>query len=68
MSTELTTSAPANLDWFKSSHSGSDGGDCVEVATTPDTIHIRDSKHRQGPVLHVPATGWAAFLSYTQER
>ncbi|MCG0288804.1 DUF397 domain-containing protein [Streptomyces sp. PSAA01] len=30
--------------------------DCVEVATTPTTIHIRDSKDPDGPRLHIAAT------------
>ena len=32
------------LRWCKSSYSGGAGGECVEVAHTPATIHIRDSK------------------------
>lgn len=36
--------------WFKSSYSSSgDGNDCVEVAITPATIHIRDSKRPTAP-------------------
>ncbi|MYR19770.1 DUF397 domain-containing protein, partial [Streptomyces sp. SID6137] len=31
------------MNWFKSTYSSSGSGDCVEVATTPATIHIRDS-------------------------
>ncbi|MCX4882706.1 DUF397 domain-containing protein [Streptomyces sp. NBC_00847] len=31
------------LKWFKSSYSGSEGGQCVEVAASPHAIHIRDS-------------------------
>ncbi|WP_157881083.1 DUF397 domain-containing protein, partial [Streptomyces griseoruber] len=31
------------LKWFKSSYSGSEGGQCLEVALTPSAIHIRDS-------------------------
>ncbi|MFJ5111071.1 DUF397 domain-containing protein [Streptomyces sp. NPDC088551] len=50
--------------WFKSSYSGSDGGDCVEVAVAPTTVHIRDSKNTQGPILHIPAAPWTAFLSF----
>lgn len=32
MTTEQTTSGTAGLAWFKSSYSGSNGGQCVEVA------------------------------------
>ncbi|MCP3822895.1 DUF397 domain-containing protein [Streptomyces sp. A3M-1-3] len=52
------------LDWFKSSYSSGEGGACVEVATSPTTIHIRDSKNKQGPQLTVTPTTWAAFVAY----
>ncbi|MFH9423017.1 DUF397 domain-containing protein [Streptomyces sp. NPDC017529] len=50
------------LTWIKSSYSVNEGGTCVEVATTPTTIHIRDSKNATGPALAVPAAVWADFL------
>ncbi|MER7397558.1 DUF397 domain-containing protein [Streptomyces sp. NPDC000151] len=54
----------AALKWFKSSYSGSEGGACVEVATTPTTIHIRDSKDPDGPQLAVTPEAWAAFAAF----
>ncbi|TJZ53024.1 DUF397 domain-containing protein [Streptomyces piniterrae] len=51
-------------DWRKSSHSGGEGGECIEVATSPDTIHVRDSKHISGPVLDLTPTQWADFIAY----
>ncbi|MFB7651805.1 MULTISPECIES: DUF397 domain-containing protein [unclassified Streptomyces] len=49
--------------WFKSSYSSSgDGNDCVEVAITPATIHIRDSKRPDGPRLAVAPAVWTAFV------
>ncbi|MEU9600442.1 DUF397 domain-containing protein [Streptomyces sp. NPDC048109] len=49
--------------WFKSSYSSSgDGNDCVEVAITSATIHIRDSKRPHGPRLAVTRTAWAGFV------
>ncbi|MGW2559981.1 DUF397 domain-containing protein [Streptomyces sp. NPDC001514] len=53
----------ADLNWFKSSYSGDEGGDCVEVAAHPTAVHIRDSKNPDGPVLTVSPATWAAFLS-----
>ncbi|CAO0826339.1 hypothetical protein SMICM17S_03934 [Streptomyces microflavus] len=32
------------LTWFKSSYRTNDGPDCVEVATAPAAVHVRDSK------------------------
>ncbi|MFJ5308737.1 DUF397 domain-containing protein [Streptomyces sp. NPDC088350] len=57
------------LAWFKSSYSsGSEGDSCVEVANTPATIHIRDSKHNtQGPRFTVTAAAWTNFVTYASE-
>ncbi|TSB17898.1 DUF397 domain-containing protein [Streptomyces benahoarensis] len=52
------------LSWFKSSYSSSSGDDCVEVATCPTTIHIRDSKDKNGPQLAVASDTWSAFVAY----
>ncbi|MDH6218375.1 DUF397 domain-containing protein [Streptomyces pseudovenezuelae] len=58
----------SDLTWFKSSYSSSSEGDsCVEVATTPATIHIRDSKVTDGPRLTVTPTTWSAFVTRTPE-
>ncbi|MEW1831583.1 DUF397 domain-containing protein [Streptomyces sp. NPDC088196] len=59
----------SNLAWFKSSYSSSSEGDsCVEVAASPATIHIRDSKHdTQGPRFTVTAAAWTNFLQLTDE-
>ena len=54
------------LVWFKSSYSSSgDGNSCVEVATTPGTIHVRDSKYRDAsPRLALAPQAWADFVAY----
>jgi hypothetical protein len=52
------------LEWRKSSFSGSGGGECVEVAACPHTVHVRDSKDPEGPVLTFPAAAWSAFLTF----
>jgi hypothetical protein len=52
------------LTWIKSSYSGTEGGNCVEVAASPAAIHVRDSKSAHGPVLSVPAPQWATFVRY----
>ncbi|GAA4788099.1 DUF397 domain-containing protein [Streptomyces ziwulingensis] len=59
------TESPATvsaLTWFKSSHSGAEGGDCVEVATTTAAVHVRDSKDVTGPVLAMSRGAWAGFV------
>ncbi|MFD3581646.1 DUF397 domain-containing protein [Streptomyces sp. NPDC058683] len=52
------------LSWRKSTYSSGGSGDCLEVATCPTTIHVRDSKHRQGPALALSPAAWAGFLTY----
>ncbi|ARF55008.1 DUF397 domain-containing protein [Streptomyces gilvosporeus] len=53
------------LSWRKSSYSSGSSGDCVEIATCPSTtIHIRDSKDKEGPQLVVPAESWTDFVTY----
>ncbi|MFE9020082.1 DUF397 domain-containing protein [Streptomyces sp. NPDC007808] len=54
----------SDLLWKKSSYSP-DGSNCVEIATTPTTIHIRDSKNPAGPHLTVQPTAWTGFLAHT---
>ncbi|CAL9525740.1 DUF397 domain-containing protein [Streptomyces sp. enrichment culture] len=60
------TADASELAWFKSSYSsGPDGDSCVEVATTPGTVHIRDSKYRgASPRLAVAPEAWADLVAY----
>jgi hypothetical protein len=50
--------------WRKSSRSGGNGGDCVEVADNlPDVVAVRDSKDPGGPVLVFSRAAWADFIA-----
>ena len=49
--------------WRKSTRSGDNGGNCVEVALTQDVVGVRDSKDRTGPVLTVSPAVWRGFLA-----
>ncbi|MFE0254645.1 DUF397 domain-containing protein [Streptomyces sp. NPDC059010] len=55
----------SELAWFKSSYSsGTDGESCVEIAPTPGTIHVRDSKFRDtSPRLALTPQAWTGFVS-----
>jgi Domain of unknown function (DUF397) len=44
-----------NTHWRKSSYSGGENADCIELAGTLDAI--RDSKNRTGPVLRADVRG-----------
>lgn len=40
-----------NARWRKSSYTGSNGGNCVELAGVAGAVAVRDSKDPDGPVL-----------------
>ncbi|MFD7114316.1 DUF397 domain-containing protein [Streptomyces microflavus] len=55
----------SELRWFKSSYSDSSNpNDCVEVATAPGTVHVRDSKKVEGPRLALTPAAWTGFVTY----
>jgi hypothetical protein len=55
----------SELAWFKSSYSGGNNGEsCVEIATAPGAVHVRDSKNLAGPRLALARDAWAEFVAY----
>ncbi|MGW1022867.1 DUF397 domain-containing protein [Streptomyces sp. NPDC002577] len=65
----MTTDEPSlEIAWFKSSYSGAEGGECLEAAITPDTVHIRDSKAPARAQLTFRPSEWAAFVRHASER
>ncbi|MEU0133286.1 DUF397 domain-containing protein [Streptomyces sp. NPDC006296] len=58
-----TAAAARELAWFKSSYSGAEGGDCVEVASAPTAVLVRDSKDLAGPVLTLSPEAWSGFVA-----
>lgn len=55
------------VSWHKSSYSSGGSGDCVEVASCTGTVHVRDSKDRQGPQLAFSPARWSSFISFTSQ-
>ena len=49
--------------WRKSSYSGGNGGNCVEVASTAGVVLVRDTTDRAGAVLAIPAAAWERFTA-----
>jgi hypothetical protein len=47
--------------WRKSSYSGNNGGNCVEVAGIRGVVAVRDSKAVEGPALAFDRAAWQAF-------
>ncbi|GGO53598.1 toxin [Streptomyces daqingensis] len=58
----------SGLTWCKSGYSGSEGGNCVEVASPAGAVLVRDSKCPSGPVLSATPGAWAAFLRFADGR
>ncbi|MEU0289475.1 DUF397 domain-containing protein [Streptomyces sp. NPDC006147] len=55
-----------SLHWFKSSHSGGAGGDCLEVAALPTAVHVRDSKDTGRGAFAVTPAAWSAFVAHAR--
>jgi hypothetical protein len=54
----------AGAIWRKSSYSGSNGGDCVQIAhNLPGVVAVRDSKDPAGPVLTFTPDDWSTFTA-----
>ncbi len=49
------------LNWRKASYSGNGGGNCVEVATVPGSVAVRDTANRDGGTLAFTADAWQTF-------
>jgi len=50
------------ITWRKSSYSGNNGGNCIEVAAA-QLIVVRDSKDPDGPRLTFGREAWQAFAA-----
>lgn len=64
----LTASELMGAVWRKSSYSGGNEGQCVEVADLTATPFagqrgIRDSKNPEGAALLIPAESFASFMT-----
>ncbi|SEC92119.1 protein of unknown function [Streptomyces sp. 2231.1] len=50
--------------WRKSSYSGDQGGQCVEVAENSCAIAVRDSKNPAGPILTIAPATFTRFVDW----
>jgi Domain of unknown function (DUF397) len=54
--------------WRKSTRSGNNNGNCVEVADRLSTVvGVRDSKDPTGPMLSFNPSAWRAFLESAKD-
>jgi hypothetical protein len=56
------------LNWRKSSHSGGNGGSCIEVADHGNRVLVRDTKDRTGPVLRLSPAAWRELVAQVKDR
>lgn len=52
-----------HVRWKKSSRSGGDNGQCVELAVPTEGLLVRDSKNPEGPSLRFSAAALGGLLS-----
>ena len=55
------------MDWRKSSYSGAQGGQCVEVASA-HVVMVRDSTDRTGGTLSFSAPAWASLVARIKQQ
>jgi hypothetical protein len=55
------------LVWCKSSYSGTEGDNCVEIALRPEAVHVRDSKDTHIEPLVLTPAAWSAFTAHAAE-
>jgi hypothetical protein len=53
--------------WRKSSRSGNNGGNCVEVANLDQVVAVRDSKNPEGPTLALTRSDWRTFIASVRD-
>ncbi|WP_018831107.1 DUF397 domain-containing protein [Salinispora tropica] len=59
----MKSSDLAAARWRKSSRSGANDSNCVEVAGLDDGLAVRDSKDPAGPTLVFGSAAWASFVT-----
>lgn len=53
----------SRTEWRKATRSNSNGGACVEAASLPSIVAVRDSKDPDGPKLAFAPETWRTFTS-----
>ncbi|WFE31157.1 DUF397 domain-containing protein [Micromonospora sp. WMMD975] len=59
----MPPSDSAPVGWRKSSRSGANDSNCVEVAGLSDALAVRDSKDPDGPTLLFTRHAWSSFVA-----
>jgi hypothetical protein len=62
-SSERTVADSSTLSqWYRSSYSGGDQGECLEVARGYHVVPVRESKTAHGPAMVASTASWSAFV------
>jgi hypothetical protein len=59
----MTNHPDSDLTWRKSSYSGANGGDCVEIADTGRDLLVRNSKRLDSGTIPFTRSEMAAFIA-----
>lgn len=51
------------MNWRKSSYSGDNSGNCVEVAGSGNRVLVRDTNDRNGAMLRISPDAWRRFAT-----
>ena len=55
------------VTWRKSTYSGGNGSDCVEVGQTAGRVLVRDTKDRAGAMLAIGPDAWRRFAASVKD-
>jgi hypothetical protein len=53
------------MNWRKTTYSGDSGGQCVEVASAPGIVLVRDTTNRDGVTLTLTPAAWRQLTQAT---
>ncbi|MGX2996288.1 DUF397 domain-containing protein [Streptomyces sp. JNUCC 64] len=67
MNTQALTAIIEDAIWRKSSHSGGDYGQCLEIAERGNAVHVRDSKSRDSVALTFTIAQFTTFARFVSE-
>jgi len=59
----MITTPSTDWRWRKSTYTGNNGGDCVEVAGGAERIPVRDSKARAFGHITVTPIAWSSLIA-----
>ncbi|MGX2996291.1 DUF397 domain-containing protein [Streptomyces sp. JNUCC 64] len=67
MNTRKLTATLEGAIWRKSSHSGSEYGQCLEITERGNAVHVRDSKNPDSIALTFTTAQFTTFARFASE-